>query len=65
MLKLGKIADIAIISTMDRQHFEPTMTAIDLKYDILLEKPIAPTKEECLEITKAAKKNVSVKPKSI
>ena len=42
---------------MDRQHFEPTMTAIDLKYDILLEKPIAPTKEECLEITKAAKKN--------
>lgn len=50
---------------MDKQHFEPTMTAIDLKYDILLEKPIAPTKEECLEITKAAKKNVSVKPKSI
>ena len=57
LLKLGKIADIAIVSTMDRQHFEPTMTAIDLKYDILLEKPIAPTKEECLEITKAAKKN--------
>ena len=57
LLKLGKIADMAIISTMDRQHFESTMMAIDLKYDILLEKPIAPTKEECLKITKAAKKN--------
>ena len=37
LLGLGKIADVAIISTMDRQHYEPVMKAIELKYDILLE----------------------------
>lgn len=55
LLELGKIADIAIVATMDRQHFEPTMKAIELGYDLLLEKPIAPTADECLKITKAAK----------
>lgn len=57
VLKLGKIADIAVIATMDRDHFDPAMQAIQLKYDLLLEKPIAPTPEECIAITDAAKKN--------
>lgn len=57
LLKLGKIADAAVIATMDRLHFEPVMAAIDLKYDILLEKPIAPTADQCCKITEAAKKN--------
>lgn len=50
LLSLGKIADLALIATMDRQHFEPAMKAISLGYDILLEKPVAPTPEECLKI---------------
>ena len=63
LLELGKIADIAIIATMDRQHFEPAMKAIELGYDLLLEKPIAPTAEECVNITRAAKeKGVKVLP---
>ena len=33
LLKLGKIADITIISTMDRQHLDSSMMAIKLKYD--------------------------------
>ena len=57
LLELGKIADVALIATMDRQHFEPAMKAIDLKYDLLLEKPIAPTPEECIKLTENAKKN--------
>lgn len=57
LLALGKIADVAIISTMDRQHFEPAMKAIDLKYHLLLEKPIAPTAKECKELSENAKKN--------
>ncbi len=57
LLALGKIADIAIIATMDRDHFEPAMIAIDLKYDLLLEKPITPTAEECVRLTENAKKN--------
>lgn len=57
LLELGKIADFAIIATMDRMHYAPTMKAISLKYDLLLEKPIAPTPEECIGIAKAANEN--------
>lgn len=57
LIKLGKIADFAILATMDREHFEPAIELINLKYDILLEKPIAPTPQECVDITRAAKEN--------
>lgn len=57
LLELGKIADMAVIATMDRQHFDPAMKAIQLKYDLLLEKPIAPTAEECVAIARAAREN--------
>lgn len=61
LLALGKIADLAVIATMDRDHFEPAMMAIDLKYDLLLEKPITPTAEECVALRDNAKKhNVKV-----
>ena len=43
----GKLADALIIATMDESHYEYTMKALDLGYDILLEKPISPKKEEC------------------
>ncbi len=54
LLALGKIADVAVIATQDRLHFEPAMMAISLKYDLLLEKPIAPTPEECVQIARKA-----------
>lgn len=54
LLERGKIADIAVIATMDRDHFAPAMKAIALGYHLLLEKPIAPTEEECVALTKAA-----------
>lgn len=57
LLELGKIADVAVISTMDRQHFGPTMAAIYLHYDLLLEKPIASTDDECRAIYEAAERN--------
>lgn len=56
VLALGKIADFAVITTQDRMHFEPSMQAIELGYHLLLEKPIAPTPEECAAICKAAEK---------
>ena len=43
----GKIADIVVIATMDREHYEPVMKAISLKYDMLLEKPVSTNPEEC------------------
>lgn len=51
---LSKCADLAIVATMDRMHFAPTMELIGKKYDLLLEKPAAPTPEECVKIAKYA-----------
>ncbi|MCL2364061.1 MAG: Gfo/Idh/MocA family oxidoreductase [Defluviitaleaceae bacterium] len=50
-----KWADAVMICTQDTMHTEPVMAAIAKGYDILLEKPIAPTEKECLEIAAAAK----------
>ena len=50
LFALGKIADAAIIATMDRDHYGHVMKALDCGYDILLEKPISPDPRECLEI---------------
>ncbi|MBO5930370.1 MAG: Gfo/Idh/MocA family oxidoreductase, partial [Clostridia bacterium] len=50
----GKIADLAIIATMDAQHYDGTIQAIELGYDILLEKPISPDAHECAEIARRA-----------
>ena len=52
---LGKIADLAIVSTQDRLHYEPAMKAISLKYDVLLEKPVSPDPAECRKIALHAK----------
>lgn len=61
LLNLGKIADFAIVSTMDRQHYDPAMKAISLKYDLLLEKPVSSIPEECLKIAEYAEEmNVKV-----
>jgi predicted dehydrogenase len=49
--------DIAIIATMDDMHYEPAMKAIELGYDLLLEKPVANTEKECIDIANAAKAN--------
>ena len=41
---------------MDDMHYEPAMKAIDAGYHLLLEKPVAQTVQECVDIALAAKK---------
>lgn len=61
ILRKPKMADLAIIATMDEMHTEPALRAIELGYHLLLEKPVAQTPEECIAIAQAAeKKGVSV-----
>ncbi|MBQ8497892.1 MAG: Gfo/Idh/MocA family oxidoreductase [Clostridia bacterium] len=61
ILNRPKMADIAVIATMDNEHYAPAMKAIELGYHLLLEKPVAPTVEQCTDIANAAKdKGVSV-----
>ena len=57
LLDMPKCADICMICTQDKMHFDPAMRAIDKKYDLLLEKPIAPTPEECYKVAENANKN--------
>ncbi len=60
-LNQPKMADIAIIATLDEMHYAPTLKAIEKGYDLLMEKPVAQTAQECLDIAKAAEeKGVSV-----
>ena len=49
LLDLEKIADVAIIATVDSMHYAPAMKAIERGYNLLLEKPVAPTAQECAE----------------
>ncbi len=56
VFKRPKFADAVIISTPDNLHYAPCMKALEMGYDILLEKPIAPTEKECRDILALAKK---------
>ncbi|WP_114778551.1 Gfo/Idh/MocA family protein [Botryobacter ruber] len=56
VFKQPKFADAVIISTPDNLHYGPCMKALAMGYDVLLEKPIAPTEKECREILALAKK---------
>ncbi|MBE6696231.1 MAG: Gfo/Idh/MocA family oxidoreductase [Ruminococcaceae bacterium] len=56
LIEKGKIADAAMVTTMDRDHFAPAVAAIRQGYNLILEKPIAPTPEECIIIDEEAKK---------
>ncbi|MDY0409225.1 Gfo/Idh/MocA family protein [Virgibacillus soli] len=57
MFKRNKrIADIAIITTMDQEHYEPTKKALELGYHVLLEKPMSPDPTECIEMERLSQK---------
>ena len=56
-IKAGIVCDIVIDATMDRAHYPTAMALLNAKYNILLEKPVCPTKEELLDIQKAAHDN--------
>lgn len=55
IFKRPRFADAVIIATSDHLHYEPCMQALRLGYDILLEKPIAPTEQECRDILQLTK----------
>ncbi len=55
MLAQGKLADVMVVSTMDRQHVGHAIPALKLGYNVLLEKPISPELSKCREILEVAK----------
>ena len=47
VFKRPKFADAIIITTPDNLHYGPCMKALEMGYDVLLEKPISPSEKEC------------------
>ena len=57
VFKQPKFADAVIITTPDHLHYGPCMAALAMGYDVLLEKPISPSEQECRDILALAEKN--------
>ncbi|MGA8460546.1 MAG: Gfo/Idh/MocA family oxidoreductase [Streptosporangiaceae bacterium] len=51
-----RLADAVIVTTPDREHAEAAIRFAGLGYHVLLEKPIAPTWAECVDLVEAAEK---------
>lgn len=56
LLSRGRIADAILICHQDRQHANAAIAAAGLDYHILLEKPIATSAQECVDVVGAAKR---------
>ncbi len=52
----GKLADVCIIGTQDSYHVDPALKAMEVGYDILLEKPIADNPAEVVRLLQAAER---------
>jgi predicted dehydrogenase len=50
------LAEAAINATLDRTHHRSTLALLAAGYEVLLEKPIATTPQECLELAQAAER---------
>ncbi|RSM89669.1 gfo/Idh/MocA family oxidoreductase [Kibdelosporangium aridum] len=54
LASVGRVADAVIVSTLDADHLAPTKAFAEQGYDILLEKPIAPTEADSIAIGEVA-----------
>lgn len=52
--KQGKICDAIFICTQDADHYDMVIKALNIGYDVCLEKPAAVTEEECVSIRDTA-----------
>jgi predicted dehydrogenase len=48
-----RLADAVVVTTPDREHAGPARRFAELGYHVLLEKPIAPSAAECVEVVEA------------
>ena len=55
VMEQARIADAAVIATLDRLHHEPALALAEQGYHLLLEKPMAVTPDMCRSIVEAAR----------
>jgi len=53
----GQIAQVLVNCTLDRMHLDSTLPALELGYDVLLEKPMANTLEGNVRLVQTAEKH--------
>lgn len=56
MAEVPQFADAVINGTMDLDHVPTTLPLLEAGYDVLLEKPICPTREELLELLQTVRR---------
>ncbi|REE87371.1 oxidoreductase family protein [Paenibacillus taihuensis] len=56
LLNQPKLCEALLICTMDQEHYEPTMKALEVGYHILLEKPMSPNPKEALLMAEEAER---------
>ena len=54
LLERGRYGQAAFVCTQDQQHTAPALAALRAGYDVLLEKPMATTAEECRQLVDVA-----------
>lgn len=55
-----KFADTCLVTTPDHLHYGPAMAALELGYDLLIEKAIAQSWEQCRDILRLARRRGSI-----
>ena len=56
LLSKPRMAECAIVCTLDGDHTEPAIRAMELGYHVLLEKPMSNTEAQCRDIVAAAER---------
>jgi len=56
LLAQRQVADVALVCTLDRTHIAPTVAALEAGYDVLLEKPMATTLADCVQLVQTAER---------
>lgn len=53
LIQQPKLADAAIVATRDVEHVEPVISLAGKGYHLLVEKPLAPSEEDCRRLVRA------------
>ncbi len=56
LLARAPVAPVAIVATGDTEHVAPALAALACGYHLLLEKPMAPSRGDCVRVVEAAER---------
>lgn len=56
LMAAGLEADACVVALPDRLHYDAAMQAMERGWHVLLEKPMAPTREECISLVETAER---------